>query len=916
VEIKKILQIILRRKWIALQAFLVIFLTAVLSSFILPPIYETSAKLWFKPPTTTPSILASIGLKEVASFIPYKSTEIDIGTKVTLTKVTPLVEKVIYKLQVRDEQGKLLKPDKILTSSLLSMILPSPFISVQQDPDSNTITITARSPDQDQALFLSNTLAEVYIEDSENERKRETQSASSFIEGQIVKVKEDYIKALKDILTFQDMHKTVNLEIEARIAIEKMAELMKQKEDNVIDISETQEKIKTLRGQLQQSTLSVSSMIVKENPQVQRIMQDLSQLKSKLAGELTDKTENHPDVILLKQQIKELEKDLVNEVRTYQATSPELSGLERQLAALQVHLVGVNNDIDKYTNLIKTLPVKSSEEAKLKLALTASQEIYSSLLDYSNRIGVAEAIAFPDAMLVQPASKPDEPKSPDKMLNGIIGAFMGIIFAFGLAFFTEYVDDTVKSPEDFDRYKEFTFLGLIPRFSKPKLIAELDVNDPVSEAYRAVRYGIKYASPDKPVKSFIITSSRPKEGKTLTAANLGISFSQTGLKVILVDTDLRRPYLHELFQKTNQVGLTEAIAGECTLEEAIRDTGIEGLSLLPSGTTPPDPGRIFESERLKEFIMFLKRKYDLVIFDSAPLLIKSDATVLGRYVDGVIYTLEAEKTTRRDVNETADVLKKANVKLLGVVLNKYGIKKKAQYYSRVRGRRKIFRKIFLVMFLMTLITCLGCTELHLTTDIKEYLRDLKSSNVVIKREAIYKIGQLKVEEAVPELISLLNKDSEEIAPFIIEALGKIGDNAAVKPLIAMLDNDNSLIREKTIEALGKIGDKRAVPVLTSVLEQKENRTEGEVFTVIWALGNIGDKSAEPILNSLLGDNNKYVRYNVEQALKKIRTISAQSVQTLSEPEQDKMQKAKRSKQSPKTPLLCEAEVDGYLVFGV
>ena len=300
-ELKRILQILLRRKWIAIQAFLVIFLTAIVGSFFLTPLYETSAKLWFKPPTVTPSLLASIGIKEISSFVPYETKEVDVGTKVTLAKVTPLLEEVIYRLQLRDDEGKLLRPDKLLKSSSLYMIFPAPLVSVQQDKNSNTITIAARSPDPQQAMFMSNTLAEAYMEDSENERKKETQSALYFIEGQIAKVKEDYNKALKNILAFQDIHKTVNLEIETRITIEKMAELMKKKEDNVIDISETREKIKTLKVQLQQSPLSVPSMIVKENPLVQRIMQELSQLKSKLAGELTDKTENHPDVLLLKQ---------------------------------------------------------------------------------------------------------------------------------------------------------------------------------------------------------------------------------------------------------------------------------------------------------------------------------------------------------------------------------------------------------------------------------------------------------------------------------------------------------------------------------------------------------------------------------------------------------------------------------------
>src|SRR4030043_851374 len=375
---------------------------------------------------------------------------------------------MIYRLQLRNDEGKSLTPDILIKSSLLYMIFPTPFISVVQDANSNTITITARSSDSLQAMFLSNTLSEVYIENSETERKKETQSARLFIDGEMVKTKEDYNKALGDIRTYKDKYNTVNLEIETKIAIEKLAELMKQKEDNIIDISQTREKIKTLKTQLGKTSLpgqisfSVPTLILKENPQIQKIMEDLSQLRSKLASERTDKTENHPDVVALKQQITELEKDLEKEVRVNQATSTELSELERQLSALQVHLDGINMDINKYTVLLKTLPSKSNEEAKLKIALTARHDIYSSLLDFSNRIGVAEAMTLPDAMLVQSASRPEEPKSPDIILNGIIGVFVGLIFSFGLAIFAEYIDDSLKTPEDIEIYKELVFLGSVP----------------------------------------------------------------------------------------------------------------------------------------------------------------------------------------------------------------------------------------------------------------------------------------------------------------------------------------------------------------------------------------------------------------------------------------------------------------------
>ena len=206
-------------------------------------------------------------------------------------------------------------------------------------------------------------------------------------------------------------------------------------------------------------------------------------------------------------------------------------------------------------------------------------------------------------------------------------------------------------------------------------------------------------------------------------------------------------------------------------------------------------------------------------------------------------------------------------------------------------------KIFPLILLIVMVTCFGCTA----SQEEEYLRDLKSSNIVVKREAIYGIGKLKIKEAVPELLSLLDKDSGEATEEIIEALGRLGDSAAVEPLITKLYSDNALVREKAIEALGKIGDKRAVPAIVSILEKMDSKGEREVFIAIWALGNIGDISGEPILHSILNQStNKYLHYNVEQALKKIRTIPVEPVKPTPAPEKSEKQQDNSLRESDKT----------------
>lgn len=207
------------------------------------------------------------------------------------------------------------------------------------------------------------------------------------------------------------------------------------------------------------------------------------------------------------------------------------------------------------------------------------------------------------------------------------------------------------------------------------------------------------------------------------------------------------------------------------------------------------------------------------------------------------------------------------------------------------------KQILPITLLIVLFACLGCPD----SNVEEYLRDLKSSNVVVKREAVYKVGKLQIKEAVPELLNLMKEDSGETFTEIIEALGRIGDQSAVEPLLAILNTDNALIREKAIEALGKIGDRRAVSALISIIEQRESKSESETLTAIWALGNIGDRTAEPTLNSLFKQhNNKYVQYNVEQALKKIRTTTAESTEITHESKKVEMPQANDSAQTEKT----------------
>jgi capsular exopolysaccharide synthesis family protein len=206
------------------------------------------------------------------------------------------------------------------------------------------------------------------------------------------------------------------------------------------------------------------------------------------------------------------------------------------------------------------------------------------------------------------------------------------------------------------------------------------------EAYRTIRNSIRYASVDKPIKSLVITSSIEFEGKSSAASNIAINFSMEDKKVILIDFDLRRPTLHKYFHISNNKGVTNVLAEGLQLKEAIRQTNVNGLALLPSGPVPPDPGRLVESQKVKEIIDALKEMYDMVIIDTPPAMIVNDAHVVGALADGMLYVIESGRATFPMIEHAQELMAKAGINLVGVVLNKFRIQGHSYYHHYYYNR--------------------------------------------------------------------------------------------------------------------------------------------------------------------------------------------------------------------------------------
>jgi non-specific protein-tyrosine kinase len=349
----------------------------------------------------------------------------------------------------------------------------------------------------------------------------------------------------------------------------------------------------------------------------------------------------------------------------------EIAAIEKDLAVTQQQLLHATDD---------------TQRTRLETSLAQYRNTYSTLLASYQQVKLAEAQAINNIVVAEPAAVPEIPIRPRTRTNVLLAAMVGALLALGIGFLVEYLDDTIKTPDDVSRVSGLSTLGAIARLKEGddprRLVTWLRAKSPESEAYRTLRTNIQFSSVDSPIRSLLVTSSSPGEGKSTTAANLAVVLAQTGQRVIVVDTDLRRPVLHKIFGVPNNDGLTTALlaGADLALETYLRPTELDTLTVLTSGPIPPNPSEILDSHRMRHLVEVLTQAADIVIFDSPPVLAVTDAVVLGRQVDGVLMVADAGKTREHALAQATAELQKTGANVLGVALNRLNPRRGQHYY--------------------------------------------------------------------------------------------------------------------------------------------------------------------------------------------------------------------------------------------
>lgn len=283
---------------------------------------------------------------------------------------------------------------------------------------------------------------------------------------------------------------------------------------------------------------------------------------------------------------------------------------------------------------------------------------------------VIEIMNIENVSVVDDAVTPDGPVSPRVGRNVAVAFLVGLMGAFGLVFLLEYVDQTLKDPVEAQRLLNIPVIGLIPTTEDKRLATLKNPRSSASESFRTLRTNIQYSSIDKPIKKILVTGANPACGKSTIASNLGVTLAQSSGSVLLVDTDLRRPMLHKIFNLESEPGLSSLVFNEdISFSDVVRTTEHENLKVITSGPIPPYPAEMIASERMKKLVEQLEDKFEYIIFDSPPIMAVTDAAILSKLVDGTLLVLDFGRVKKDDAVGALEQLKMVQANIIGAVLN-------------------------------------------------------------------------------------------------------------------------------------------------------------------------------------------------------------------------------------------------------
>lgn len=652
------------------------------------PLYKASSSVKIEKSST----MAGLYLQSL-SYSEYDTLE----TQATIIRSYPIMEIVAKRLELLDE--KLSADDIRRNNKYLNVVLDlKDKVTTAQEGNTNIINITITSEDPDFCQLAATTIAGVFKEQNTYEKNKRAISGREFIEGQLKIVSTKLKDAEEKVKKFREENKLVSLTDQSRIVLDQLTRAEAQYNELTKSLSEMELMARQLKEQRAIPKQTLEGVVAERvGPIFQRLNTQLLDLNVKKDSLLLVFTDKHPEVQDVNEQIANITKNMLSQLMA------QKNALQRAADSLKV-------EIEKLREQLKALPESGLQLARLERDVKLNMEVYTLLEQKHQEALIQEAEKIEEVTIVKPALKPTSPINPPQTASvTFVGTVLGMILGLVFAFIMETMDTSIGTIEDVEAYLEVPVVGIIPYIApedikdillkkshieqsdeilarNARLVTHFAPKSTLAESYRALRTNIQFSCLEREAKLLIFTSSSPGEGKSSTTMNLAMVMAQAGSKVLLVDADLRKPMVNKVFGLDREPGLSDVILGNYEFDDVIRTVtdimmgkmgmedimttpGIDNLSIITSGTVPPNPSELLNSPRIPALLAQLREKFDIVLIDTTPILPATDAAILGSKADGVVIVYQVGKIARGSLKRAKVQMDNVKAKVIGIVLN-------------------------------------------------------------------------------------------------------------------------------------------------------------------------------------------------------------------------------------------------------
>jgi len=552
-------------------------------------------------------------------------------------------------------------------------------LRVEPIKNSRLVNVSYDSTDPALAAKFANAYADAYLDQVLEIKMGTTRHAVEWMTKKLDEQKvrmEESQKALQEYVKNKDYFTIENKEAVTSPKVQSLSSQLLAAETTR---RETEVLYNQVKGLSDNPLEAITMPGIAGDPMIQSLRDEEIKIEKQLVEQSKKYGERHPLMVKMKGDLKSVREKMASEIKRVIASRKN----EYELA--KANETNLRILFERGKGEAQSLTTKTMQFDVLKHEVETNQQIYEALLKRVKETTLVEEVKSFNIYILDKAEIPKGPLKPKTFKNILLAIMLGLSGGVGVAFFLEYLDNTFKGPEDIEEKLALPLLGIVPLIKKAdaeggpvESLVLTNQKSAVAESYKALRTSVLLSSGD-PVKSLVVTSSVENEGKTTTAVNLAISFAQLEKKVLLVDADLRKPKVHTILGFDNTIGFSSYLSRQ-TVHENIRETGMPNFSFLCAGPLPPNPSELLSSKRMKNFLEIVTNSFDIVVFDSPPLITVTDTLILSAQVDGTLMVVKSGSTTFDIAKRGLKLLMDANIKILGAVLNGMDTEKEGYRY--------------------------------------------------------------------------------------------------------------------------------------------------------------------------------------------------------------------------------------------